>query len=81
MIHSVKEYMEEILIILKTSIALFLYWSFDVIYIFLAQFATDKNNFHENIMNAKDLVGLLLSIVLLLIAVLKLYKLYKNRNK
>lgn len=81
MIQTAKEYMAEILIVLKTAIAIFLYWSFDRIYLFLAQFVPNKTLFHEYMMNAKDLVGLLLSIVLLFIGILKLYKLYKNRNK
>lgn len=81
MIQTVKEYMAEILIILKTAIAIVLYWSFDKIYIFLAQFTPNKSSFHDWMMNAKDFIGVLLSIVLLFIAILKCYKLYKNRNK
>lgn len=77
---SIKENMIEILIVLKASIVLFLYYSFESIYIFLAQFAPNKSAFHAGMMDAKDIVSLIFSIVVLLIATLKLIKQYKNRN-
>lgn len=80
MIQIAKEYMEGLIILFKTSIAFAFYWSFDAMYLFLVQLSPDKSKFHDWMMNAKDIIGIIFSIVLLLIAVLKLIKQYKNRN-
>lgn len=81
MITAIKEHMTGLIILLKTAIVFVLYWSFDTMYIFLAQFSPNKTSFHDWMMNAKDIIGISFSIVALLIAILKLRKEYKHRNK
>ena len=77
MIQLVKEHILELMIVVKTALVLALFWSFDSIYLAIANIVP-VNNFHEIMVDAKDVVSLIFSLIVLVIGVFKLKKEIKS---